>query len=99
MFLICLPLVTGKTAVLPKERSRLSCRRHCSSKNSFSKARLFLSRRRSDLSAPHAKAFAMTLVRCCALLVSALTVSPSFGKELVYLASGFQLEVQSHTQT
>jgi soluble lytic murein transglycosylase-like protein len=34
----------------------------------------------------------------CAFLFSVLTISPSFGKELVYLASGFQLEVQSHTQ-
>jgi soluble lytic murein transglycosylase-like protein len=40
----------------------------------------------------------MTLVRCCAFLISVLTISPSFGKELVYLASGFRLEVQSHTQ-
>lgn len=40
----------------------------------------------------------MTLTRCCAFLASLLTVCPSFGKELVYLASGFRLEVQSHTQ-
>jgi soluble lytic murein transglycosylase-like protein len=40
----------------------------------------------------------MTLGRSCAFLLSVLTISSSFGKELVYLASGFQLEVQSHTQ-
>jgi soluble lytic murein transglycosylase-like protein len=40
----------------------------------------------------------MTVGRCCALLISVLVISPSFGTELVYLASGFQLEVQSHTQ-
>src|SRR5947209_5401818 len=40
----------------------------------------------------------MTLGRCCALLIPVLAISPLFGKELVYLASGFQLEVQSHTQ-
>jgi soluble lytic murein transglycosylase-like protein len=34
----------------------------------------------------------------CAFLISILAVSPSFGKELVYLASGFPLEVQSHTE-
>lgn len=41
----------------------------------------------------------MTLVRWCAFLISLAIVSPSFGNELVYLATGFQLEVQSHTQT
>jgi soluble lytic murein transglycosylase-like protein len=40
----------------------------------------------------------MTLRRCCALLIPVLAISPLFGTELVYLASGFQLEVQSHTQ-
>ena len=40
----------------------------------------------------------MTLGRCCALLIPVLAISPLFGTELVYLASGFQLEVQSHTQ-
>jgi soluble lytic murein transglycosylase-like protein len=40
----------------------------------------------------------MTLFRCCAFAISVLTASPSFGKELVYFVSGFQLEVQSHTQ-
>jgi soluble lytic murein transglycosylase-like protein len=41
----------------------------------------------------------MTLVRWCAFLIWLVIVSPSFGNELVYLATGFQLEVQSHTQT
>lgn len=36
-------------------------------------------------------------IRYCALLVSILAVCPSYGKEFVYLASGFRLEVQSHT--
>jgi soluble lytic murein transglycosylase-like protein len=36
--------------------------------------------------------------RYCAFLISILTVCPLFGKELVYLASGFQLEVQSHSE-
>lgn len=40
----------------------------------------------------------MTLGRCCAFLLSVLTISPSFGRELVYLANGFQLEAQFHTQ-
>jgi soluble lytic murein transglycosylase-like protein len=40
----------------------------------------------------------MTLRRCCALLIPVLAISPLFGTELVYLASGFQLEVQSHSQ-
>jgi soluble lytic murein transglycosylase-like protein len=40
----------------------------------------------------------MTLLRCCALAISVLTASPSFGTELVYFVSGFQLEVQSHAQ-
>src|SRR5690348_14883170 len=40
----------------------------------------------------------MTLGRCCALLIPVLAISPLFGTELVYLASGFQLEVQSHTR-
>jgi soluble lytic murein transglycosylase-like protein len=40
----------------------------------------------------------MNFARCCAFLIPMVAVSPLFGKELVYLASGFQLEVQSHTE-
>jgi soluble lytic murein transglycosylase-like protein len=40
----------------------------------------------------------MNVARCCAFLIPIVAVSPLFGKELVYLASGFQLEVQSHTE-
>jgi soluble lytic murein transglycosylase-like protein len=40
----------------------------------------------------------MNLARCCAFLISILSVGPLLGKELVYLASGFRLEVQSHTE-
>jgi soluble lytic murein transglycosylase-like protein len=40
----------------------------------------------------------MNFARCCAFLISILAVCPSFGKELVYLASGFQLEIQSHSE-
>ncbi|MGI9070690.1 MAG: lytic transglycosylase domain-containing protein [Bryobacteraceae bacterium] len=40
----------------------------------------------------------MKLARSCALLISILAACPSFGKELVYLASGFRLEIQSHTE-
>jgi soluble lytic murein transglycosylase-like protein len=41
---------------------------------------------------------AMKLARFCAFLISLLAACPSFGKELVYLASGFRLEIQSHTE-
>jgi len=40
----------------------------------------------------------MTISRCCGLLLSILIVCPSFGKEIVYLATGFRLEIQSHTE-
>ncbi|MFL6352065.1 MAG: lytic transglycosylase domain-containing protein [Bryobacteraceae bacterium] len=40
----------------------------------------------------------MKFKRCCAFLISVLAVCPLFGKELVYLASGFRLEVQSHSE-
>jgi soluble lytic murein transglycosylase-like protein len=40
----------------------------------------------------------MKIARSCAFLISILSVCPLFGKELVYLASGFRLEVQSHTE-
>jgi soluble lytic murein transglycosylase-like protein len=40
----------------------------------------------------------MNFARCCAFLISILAACPSFGKEFVYLASGFRLEVQSHTE-
>src|SRR5689334_10098478 len=40
----------------------------------------------------------MNFARCCAFLIPIVAVSPLFGKELVYLTSGFQLEVQSHTK-
>jgi soluble lytic murein transglycosylase-like protein len=40
----------------------------------------------------------MKAARYCAFLISILAVCPSFGKELVYLASGFRLEAQSHTE-
>jgi soluble lytic murein transglycosylase-like protein len=40
----------------------------------------------------------MNFGRCCAFLISILAVGPSFGTELVYLASGFRLEVQSHSE-
>lgn len=40
----------------------------------------------------------MKAARYCAFLISILAVSPLFGKELVYLASGFRLEVWSHAE-
>src|SRR3954468_14819521 len=40
----------------------------------------------------------MNAAGCCAFLISILAAGPAFGKELVYLSSGFRLEVQSHTE-
>ena len=40
----------------------------------------------------------MNAAACCAFLISILAVGPAFGKELIYLSSGFRLEAQSHTE-